>query len=185
MKNTEIFTPEEAQHHHHFTELANVMAEIIGDNKTVYDFGAGDAWYAETNAPKFPGTTFYAIEGSLNPAMLKGVHPPNVQTVQWDLRNPLYLGKRGIVFCVEVMEHIHAEYHDTVMNTLSRHCSGTLLLSWAIRGQTGTRHVAERNGDEVVPYLKKWGFSVDGDKTGEYRTRVGSYFSNSLYLLRR
>lgn len=184
-RNSEIFTPEEARHHHHFPELANVMNEQICGDSPVYDFGAGDAWYTGINAPEFPKTTFYAIEGSLNPAMLSGVPLENVTTIQWDLRNPAYFGVRGTVFCIEVMEHIHAEYHDTVMDTLSRHCAGTLLLSWAVRGQTGTRHVAERNENEVVPYVAKWGFSLDREKSEEYRRRVGSYFSNSLYLFRR
>lgn len=190
--NTEIFSPQEAMHHHHFDQLLEVMNEILNSfdaepsNIVHYDLGCGDAWYIKNLAIRNPQASFVGVEGSLIEETLNGVLLDSVQVIQWDLRNPLYIGKnRGFVSCIEVMEHVHADFHDVVMNTLSRHCAGTLLISWAVRGQTGTRHVAERNENEVIPYVERWGFRLNRAKTDEYRQRVGSYLAKSLYLFER
>lgn len=184
--NTEIFTPEEAKHHHHFGELANVMKELVRPYQVAYDFGCGDGYYVKEIETCTTVSKVYGIEGSRIYNTLIGTESPMIEFIQWDLRSPLYIPDvRGFVSCIEVMEHIHAEYHDTVMDTLSRHCGGTLLLTWAIRGQTGTRHVAERDENEVVPYVAQWGFKLNREKTDEYRARVGSYMSKSIYLFER
>ena len=182
--NTEIFTPEEAKYHHHFEKLASIMRDLVKPYRVAYDFGCGDGYYVDelSNTAEI----VYGIEGSRIDNTLIGSEKHNVRFIQWDLRSPLYIpSERGLVSCIEVMEHIHAEYHDTVMDTLSRHCGGTLLLTWAVRGQTGTRHVAERDENEVVPYVAQWGFNLNREKTDKYRARVGEYMSKSIYLFER
>lgn len=184
--NSEIFTPEEAKHHHHFGELAAILKELSAPYMVAYDFGCGDGYYVNELQTADQLAKMYGIEGSRIDNTLIGSENPLIEFIQWDLRHPLYIpDQRGLVSCIEVMEHIHAEYHDTVMDTLSRHCGGTLLLTWAVRGQTGTRHVAERNENEVTHYVRNWGFVLNREKTDEYRQRVGSYMSKSIYVFER
>ena len=86
------------------------------------------------------------------------------------------------------MEHVHADYHDIVMDTLSRHCDGTLLLTWAVPGQGGTRHVSERSAEQVIPYVAQWGFVFNESQSLRMRKKVGNecgYMKNTIYLFER
>jgi hypothetical protein len=180
--NTEIFTPEEAKHHHHVQALLDEMIQITPICGAHTDFGCGDGWYVDgMNAAGFDS---FGVEGSRIPNTLSN---PD-RFLQWDLRYPLWLNRRGVVSCIEVMEHIHHEHHDTVMDTLSRHCAGTLLLTWAVPGQGGTRHVSERTQEQVVPYVAQWGFSFNEAESMRMRQWVGAecgYMKNTIYLFQR
>lgn len=186
--NTEIFSPEEAKHHHHVKKLLEYMLDFTKSESHMYDFGAGDGYYVENIATKYPLCQVHGVEGSRIRFTLEPPVLPNLQAIQWDLTYPAYFGPRGFVSCIEVAEHIHAEKHDTLMDTLSRHCREYLLLTWAVRGQGGCRHVSERNESEVVPYVEKWGFGLHGGLTEEMRKNVGKecgYMKNSIYIFQR
>jgi hypothetical protein len=74
------------------------------------------------------------------------------------------------------------------MDTLSRHCTGKLLLTWAVPGQGGLRHVAERTQEQVVPYVRRWGFTFLPEESEQWREIVGvdlSWFKKSIYLFQR
>ena len=83
--------------------------------------------------------------------------------VQWDLAHPLWLGLKGHVMSIEVAEHLAAEHHDTFMDTLSRHCTGKLVLTWATVGQGGLRHIAEVSGGASAMATRDGG--TDGNKS--------------------
>jgi len=64
----------------------------------------------------------------------------------------------------------------------------TLILSWAIKGQGGHRHINEKNADEIVPKLQEFGFWLDVDKTNKWRELAGddlSWFKHSIYCFER
>jgi hypothetical protein len=179
--NTEIFTPEEANHHHHVQSLLDEMRQLCKGAVMHTDFGCGDGWYV--NELRLHGIDSFGVEGSRIPRILN-----SDDFFQWDLRYPLWLPRKGFVSCVEVMEHVHHDYHDIVMDTLSRHCSGTLLLTWAVPGQGGTRHVSERSQEQVVPYVAQWGFSLNEAESMRMREKVGNecgYMRNTIYLFQR
>lgn len=179
--NDEIFTPEEAQHHHHVSSLLDEMKNHATSSSLHIDFGCGDGWYV--NEMLASGRASFGVEGSRIPRILNSEN-----FLQWDLRYPLWLNKKGFVSCVEVMEHVHADYHDIVMDTLSRHCNGTLLLTWAVPGQGGTRHVSERSAEQVIPYVTQWGFAFNETDSLRMRQKVGSecgYMKNTIYLFER
>lgn len=183
--NTEIFTTDESQHHHHVASLARLAAEWFDSRGPLIDFGCGDGYYL---------SEIYLTNGLLAEQVIgvegtrKIANPLWANIVQWDLCHPLWLGLKGDVMSVEVAEHLDAQHHEAYMDNLSRHCSHKLLLTWAVRGQGGTRHVAERDEHEVVPYVRQWGFDFLKEESYRWREIVGQecgYMRNTIYLFQR
>ncbi|HET6390422.1 class I SAM-dependent methyltransferase [Hyphomicrobium sp.] len=59
----------------------------------------------------------------------------------FDLRRPVSLGRRfDVVLCLEVAEHLHAEFAGTIVETLCRH-GDLIFFSAAAPGQHGEHHV--------------------------------------------
>ena len=62
------------------------------------------------------------------------------------------------VISLEVGEHIPANKTKDFLNLLHRHNKKGILLSWAIKGQSGHGHINEKNNDEVVNLLAAMGY---------------------------
>jgi hypothetical protein len=195
--NDEIFTLPEASEHQFSGKLAQLASEFFSAEEPVIDFGCGNASYLVYL--QGCGFTCIGVEGTHGltycpPKLQQSAqvdqengHRP-LQLVQWDLQHPLWLGLKGNVMSVEVAEHLHAEHHDVFMDNLSRHCTGKLLLTWAVPGQGGLRHVSERTQQQVVPYVGRWGFGFLETESLRWRTAVAEelgYFRNSIYLFER
>jgi hypothetical protein len=177
--NTEIFTDRELDGYQNVEPLVPLLRNWFDLEFPILDFGCGPAFYIDRLSDQFKTI---GIEG--NHFLTRG--KPN--RIQWDLNYPIWIGFKGNVLCVEVMEHIDASHHDTIMDTLSRHCARKLCLTWAIRGQGSLRHVAERDENEVVPYISQWGLRFLAEETHRWRQAVTKncpYMGKSLYLFER
>lgn len=195
--NDEIFTMAEAAGHHFSEKLAGRAAEFFSPQEPVLDFGCGNASYlVYLRGRGFSGIGVegthgltYRVPGHEQPSARFGRKSrPSLQLVQWDLQHPLWLGVKGNVMSVEVAEHLHAGHHDAFMDNLSRHCAGKLLLTWAVPGQGGLRHVSERTQEQVVPYAARWGFAYLEEESLRWREEVAEelgYFRKSIYLFQR
>jgi len=85
-----------------------------------------------------------------------------------------------------VAEHINPEFEQTFLRNLSRHCSKKLVLSWAVPGQGGQRHVNERGEVYVINRMKEWGFELDEKATESLREAASiSWFKKSIYVFTR
>jgi len=83
------------------------------------------------------GLEVFGVEGSAI-AIRHHARPDLVR--RHDLRRPLDLGRRfDLVWCFEVAEHIHPQFVDTFIDSLTRH-GDTVALSAAPPGQGGEGH---------------------------------------------
>jgi cyclopropane fatty-acyl-phospholipid synthase-like methyltransferase len=193
----EIFTLAEASEHQFSVKLAELVAEFFSPEEPVIDFGCGNAGYLVYLQGR--GFNSIGVEGThgltyhtpkrhpLKPGNPENAQP-SLELVQWDLQHPLWLGVKGNVMSVEVGEHLHAQHHDAFMDNLSRHCTGKLLLTWAVPGQGGLRHVSERTQEQMVPYVARWGFGFLEAESRRWRAVVAEelgYFRMSIYLFER
>ena len=210
--NSEIYHPGEYREHEFSSRLAELARgwfanhpnmpvtepparrrNVEGAADPVIDFGAGPGRYCDYfGQPPYMFKKIIGVEGcAAMTYRIQGAQQLQqlpYEMIQWDLAHPLWLGVKGNVMSVEVAEHLHADHHDTFMDTLSRHCSGKLLLTWATRGQGGLRHISERDQSEVVPYVARWGFRFLEEESNRWREDVGqqlSWFGKSIYLFER
>ena len=214
--NPEIFSLQECSEHRLSQVLAELIKDWFGgglecpplaegavrkkqrgalSTQSVIDFGCGNGAYCEylsryafENVVGVEGTHAMTFSPPPTPGGFRYNGQKEVQMVQWDLAHPLWLGLKGHVMSIEVAEHLAAEHHDTFMDTLSRHCTGKLVLTWATVGQGGLRHISERTEAQVVPYVERWGFKFQAEESRRWRELVAKelgYFRESIYLFQR
>jgi SAM-dependent methyltransferase len=109
--------------------------------KSVLDIGCGTGTWLKVFEEN--GVSDYlGIDGSVVPDDQLHITPAKFQTK--DLSKPIDLGRRfDLVVCLEVAEHLPAQFADTLVNTLTKHADA-ILFSAAIPGQGGQDHVNEQ-----------------------------------------
>lgn len=147
----------------------------------VYDFGCGPGDYA-----KFLQRAGYRVTG------FEGEVPDGAVTdciVQQDLTIPFTVPETGSVICIEVAEHIPPEHEAAFLSNLVGACNRHMILSWAYRGQGGSGHVNELNGDEVIDKMRSVGMRYLHDETMSLRQAVNgcwaTYFRRNVVVLEK
>ena len=186
MLEKERFSKEEASKHRTSKRLADLLAVTLAFSRwPIYDFGCGDGSYLRTIFEECHGLkTCIGIDAS--PEIPKKQWPWVIHPV--DAASPITLGPPGDVLCIEVGEHISSERIPGLLANLNRHCKGLLILSWAIRGQGGTRHISCRDAVEVMQMILPLGFVFLEKKTTNFREEAGQdlwWFKQSLYVFER
>lgn len=104
-----------------------------------------------------------------------------------DLTIPLYLEEKyDWVLSLEVGEHIADKDEDVYLNNLMRHAKEGILLSWALEGQGGHRHVNTHNNEYVIERLREKGFYYDYATSKVLRDVAElPWFRETLMLFRR
>lgn len=146
--------------------LCNWIMNYFGDKeKQVYDFGCGVGQYLQ----KFKVNGFTKLTG------FEG-HMPEVRefdnVIQQDLTQPFTVQEKGNVIFLEVAEHIPAQFEDNMLTNVSNACNDKLVMSWAIRGQTGHGHVNCLNNDEAIARMVKKGFVYMPEETASARAVI-------------
>jgi tetratricopeptide (TPR) repeat protein len=170
-----------SKYHQHCDELSAWICAFLNSEKKVYDFGCGWGKYLAD----LEKAGFKDLEG------YEGIVPdnkffPNIK--QQDLSQKFEVKEKGDVICLEVGEHIPAEYMDVFIDNICSASSGKLIMSWAVRGQGGTGHVNCLNNDEVIPLIEKRGFKFLADKTQNARSCIKTscdWFKKSLFVFER
>lgn len=150
----------------------------------IYDFGCGDGFYLSVlvdHAPRLIG-----LEGSAKiPNKLYSwiIHPI-------DVAHYLTVGPPGNVLCIEVAEHISSERLPVLLDNLKRHTAKGcwLVLTWAVRGQAGTRHISCRDEHEVLDLVTPLGFVFNKSVSDRWREEAGQdlwWFKKSIYIFRK
>ena len=174
---------------YHSERLAEVAGAWFSEDpaSNLYDFGCGQGYYLEQIEKKYANGPFgFGFDGCPDLAACAQydliIHPV-------DLGVPFFTGlPRGHVMSIEVAEHIAEARLPAFLGNLERHCAHKLLLTWAKRGQAGTRHVSCRNQDEVVPMVEALGFQFLEKPTTDWRRYVGEeiwYFKDTIYAFAR
>lgn len=180
------------------------MAKAFDDflaGKTVYDVGCGVGrygayWLHGEGVPKsYPYASDFA---GLGPKKIKswtgydggeGVEEITDNFVTFlDLAVPAWMTPAEWVVSLEVGEHIPAQFQDTLLANLDRHNTEGIILSWAVRGQTGHFHVNNLDNNEVIAIMAKLGPGYTYDKTQSEAFRSVAYlpwFRNTVMVFRK
>lgn len=158
--------------------LCDKLVTFLKDNniQRVYDFGcAAGKYVAKINEA---GIDAVGFDG--NPVTGEFA---NCRVL--DLAMPVHLPPVSFILCLEVGEHIPAEYEavfiDNIIRTLNP--GGYLLLSWAIPGQGGYGHVNEKTNDDVIKLIP---LKFNSGITEVFRESVSEvpWFKNTLMMFR-
>jgi len=133
----------------------------------VMDFGCGIASYLFHLKTKIKNLDVTGVE----PTVIdhKNLEIPLQNLITLDLSVPIDLNKRGHVMCIEVLEHIPAEYEKAAVDNLIKHCSDYLIISWAGIGQHGHGHVNCKDPSDVLDLFQNKGFVFLQKETDEIR----------------
>jgi 2-polyprenyl-3-methyl-5-hydroxy-6-metoxy-1,4-benzoquinol methylase len=101
------------------------------------------------------GIEAQGVEGSAL-GISKAKHPGRI--LNWNLNKELNLRRKfDLVWCFEVAEHIHPDYVESLLKTLTNH-SGTIVMSAAHPGQGGIGHFNEQPRQYWLVAFAKYGY---------------------------
>jgi SAM-dependent methyltransferase len=143
--------------------LVDRVVTLLGP-RSVLDVGCGTA----TTFVSFSkhGVSWLGLEGS--DLCIKNA-PAGAEIRHVNLDKPVLLEKQyDLIWCFEVIEHIHPSHEDAILETLT--ANGTaILLSAAHPGQGGLGHFNERPLDYWDEKLKLYGFTRNAEITSSLR----------------
>lgn len=159
-----IFSERDRATHHHCEPLCAAIIDLLKGRReaALVDYGCGPGSYVE--ALRNAGFNAIGVDGSPDerPFLIDG-----------NLCLPLHIlpMTRKTALCLEVGEHIPADYTGVFLDNITREAD-TLVMSWAVRGQGGVGHVNCLDNIEVQVMLQERGFTYDQESTGILRAAV-------------
>lgn len=153
--------------------LSGYQVSYFDRSSPTYDFGCGSGGYlARLHVAGFQDLT--GFEG--DPMCAHLAREFGVTVYQQDLTAPMYChrSRMGNVICLEVGEHIPPEHADVFLDNITDHCKERMVISWAVRGQSGDGHVNCLNNPEVIPLFERRGFVCDYGETEKVRRAIVS-----------
>lgn len=142
-----------------------------------YDFGCGHGRYVQSFRQAGIATT--GFDG--NPITSRMPHC-RVQ----DLTDPNFAEKPlEFVLCLEVCEHVPAEFEDALINAIDRHLlpGGTVVLSWAVPRQPGFGHVNCRDNAYVISKMESKGYTYFPDDSEEMRKAASLWWFKKTIMV--
>jgi SAM-dependent methyltransferase len=147
--------------------------------KSVLDVGCGTGKSLDWLLSK--GIDALGVEGS-EAAIRHAENPEKIQ--RHDLNTPLELGRTfDLVWCFEVAEHIHPDFTDAFLSTLTKH-SDHIVMSAAHPGQGGIGHFNEQPRIYWIEKLARLGFVHDDHARNRF-VRDWTWFPENLFIFRR
>ena len=149
--------------------LAPALLKVLGN--TIGDFGAGGGWY----------TFFFNKNGRQSSAY-------DASPTRGDMVTYMDLTKASeledvydSVLCLEVGEHVPNEKSDILLSNLVKHATTSIVLSWAIPGQSGNGHINCQTNQWVVDKMKILGWAFDDERSRMLRNAATfHWFKNTI-----
>ena len=127
------------------------------------------------------GVDALGVEGS-ELAIARARHPNHI--IKHNLNHELNLGRRfDLVWCAEVVEHIHPRYEQNLLRTFVNH-SDLLVITAAQPGQGGEGHFNEQPFEYWIAKFQARGYSYDERATLKLRAIPEPYSENILVFRR-
>lgn len=146
--------------------------------QSVIDFGCGAGRYVHQLAEV---TDCRGYDG--NP------HTPQITAGKCeclDISQPVQVNPADWVLCLEVAEHLPAEYEPTLLSNLDRHARRGIILSWAQPGQGGVGHVNEQTPTYVRECMHDLGYQLDEESSQLIRKLSHlRWFRSNLLVFRK
>lgn len=189
--------------HQSSPKLAAFLKGYLDKTKPVIDFGCGNGFYCselEKEGFRCIGIDGYPLKNHLNKNFL--VHdltkpftlhinqpePPKVERTKDGVRfsglENIVVAK-GNVICLEVLEHVDKKFEQILLETVTKHCSGKLIFSWALTGQPGVGHVNTVEQSYAIEQIEKRGFALNELATLEGRENIDincDWFTRTLLI---
>ncbi|MFA5262191.1 MAG: methyltransferase domain-containing protein [Opitutaceae bacterium] len=145
----------------------------------VVDLGCGRGWYVE--ALDKAGVPVFGVDGT------PGTADKGCLYGEADLTEPLGIRPSDAVLCLEVGEHVPAQYQDALLDNICRMAERQVVLSWAVPGQVGHGHVNCQTNEWVTEQMLSRGFSRNLVVETMLRNSVTTlpYFKNTLMAFDR
>lgn len=165
------------------SKLADSIISFIKskDIKLVFDFGCSTGYYLKHLSEQLPDVKLIGVEPSVSNRIDR--HFENI--LDFDLAEPFIIGHSGTIICLEVLEHIPAQFESIVINNIKNHCDGYLIMSWARPGQGGYGHFNEKSQNDVMDLFIKEGFTFLENETLACRNdAVVGWLKNNLLIFK-
>lgn len=177
---TGYWNEEEIIFHDYSFPLARWIANFFERERPILDFGAGDGFYS--GYLQDLGYWVLPIEGDATTIInAKGA-------IQKDLSQPFEINLPNDSICLEVGEHIPAEFEQVFINNIANNTKGKLVLSWAIPEQEGYFHVNCKPNEWVIAEFEKRGFKYLQAETQSARAVIEErrkYFRDTLLIFEK
>lgn len=103
-----------------------------------------------------------------------------------DLALPISQTVHDCVLSLEVGEHIPAEHEGIFLDNVASHAQETVVMSWAIPGQSGYGHVNCQPNARITNQMEARGFRHDKAATQSFRDKANlHWFPNTLMVYQR
>lgn len=147
--------------------------------RTVLDLGCGTGQSLDYFLER--GVDATGIENSTI-AIRNAKHPERI--VQANLNEPVDLGRTfDLVWSYEVVEHIHPDFVETLLDTFARH-GDTVVLSAAHPGQGGQGHFNEQPASYWIEKFATRGYRYDAALAGVLHGAPEEFSENMLVFVR-
>lgn len=162
--------------------LADAIAHILReDDQTALDLGCGNGAYVRHLIAA--GIDCRGYDGNPHTAEIS-----DGLCATFDLTDqvPSGIRKADWVVCLEVAEHIPAEYESDFLDNLDYHNVHGVILSWAVPGQPGHGHVNTQPNDYVISQMESRGYTYDLLRSEDLRAASTlSWFANTIMVFTR
>ena len=163
--------------------LAAALSTFLAE-KRVASFGDGPGLYKRELLKRGQVALYDAFDGA--PFIESSVESNLVRFL--DLSVPIYhLSKYDWIVSLEVAEHIPSEFEAIYVDNIKRHALEGIIISWAVKGQTGFSHINEQSNDYVISLFQAGGLFTYNHADSKFLRQNSTYwwFKNNIMVFDR
>jgi hypothetical protein len=178
ISNTGFWITNNSSEHVFIPELSNEINNFVKKHniKTVYDFGCGLGDYLYELTKAYPDAVATGFEGHQTDVKFNNV-------VKQDLSKNIELPIVDLVISIEVGEHIPKEFEQIFIDNITKHSNKHIILSWAIKKQSGLGHINCQDNDYIIEQIEKRGWKFDSSGSHSMRKAMPNiWIKNTLMV---